>query len=134
VLRYLPDISHSIREMARVLKPGGACFVTAAPPLQANGYWPINRLATAIKIGRLTQLKQFFHSSSRLKRVFSGAGFDSLEVHGVYGGPMIFVEHLLPKMMPRLLKAWEPLDAKLADAPVLRAFSNMYLVRAVRKA
>ena len=133
VLRYLPDISPCISEMARVLKPGGMCLVTAAPPLQANAYWPINRLSAAIKIGRLTQLKQFFHSSSRLKREFSNTGFDSVEVHGVYGGPMIWVEHLFPKLMPRLLKLWEPIDAKTVDAPLLRGFSNMYLVRAVRK-
>jgi len=133
VLRYLPDISRCIREMARVLKPGGLCLVTAAPPLQANGYWPINRIAAAIKVGRLTQLKQFFHSSMRLKREFSSGGFDSVEVHGVYGGPMIWVEHLSPKIMPGLLKRWEPIDAKLSDAPVLKGLSNMYLVRAVLK-
>jgi hypothetical protein len=32
--------------------------------------------------------------------------------------------------MPPLLKVWEKIDSVIADAPVLRAFSNMTLVHA----
>jgi len=128
VLRYLPEIGPCIGEIARVLKPGGMALVTAAPPLQANAYWPVNRLATALKPGNLTALKQFFHSSGRLRREFGAAGFGAVEVHGVYGGPMIWIERLIPSAMPRLLECWEKVDERLADAPVLRHFSNMFLV------
>lgn len=128
VLRYLPDIASCVREIARVLKPGGVALVTAAPPLQANAYWPINRVASALKPRRLTALKQFFHSSGRLRREFGAAGFNRVDVHGVYGGPMIWIERLMPRVMPGLLSAWEKVDDKIADAPVLRHFSNMFLV------
>jgi ubiquinone/menaquinone biosynthesis C-methylase UbiE len=132
VLRYLPDISLCVREIARVLKPGGLALVTAAPPLQANAYWPVNRVAVAFKTGNLTPLKQFFHSSWKLKREFKAAGFSRAEIHGVYGGPMIWIERIAPRVMPVLLRAWEKVDERTADAPALRHFSNMFLVCARR--
>ena len=49
VLRYLPDLGPCLREVERVLKPGGTALVTAAPPLQANLYPPVNRLTAAFR-------------------------------------------------------------------------------------
>ncbi|HEY6403181.1 MAG TPA: class I SAM-dependent methyltransferase [Blastocatellia bacterium] len=128
VLRYLPGIDQCVREIARVLKPGGAALVTAAPPLQANLYPLVNRISAAVKIGDLTRLKQFFHSERRLRRAFKEAKFSEIEVHGVYGGPMVWVERISKAIMPALLKAWEKADEKMADAPALKHFSNMFLV------
>ena len=39
---------------------------------------------------------------------------------------------LAPRALPGFLRAWERLDAALADRPVLRELSNMFLVHAVR--
>jgi len=132
VLRYLPDDTRCIREMARVLKPGGICVATAAPVLNLNGYYLINRVANAVPVGNLVRLKQFFTTSGRLRRGFEAAGFEKPEIHGVYLGPVNWFEHLSPRALPSLLKAWEPIDARLADQPVLREFSNMFVVRGVR--
>jgi ubiquinone/menaquinone biosynthesis C-methylase UbiE len=132
VLRYLPDSSRCIREMARVLKPGGVCLATAAPLLNLNGYWLVNRLASLVPVGNLVRLKQFFTTSSRLRREFLNAGFQWPAIHGVYLGPINWVQRLAPSVLPRMLKAWEPYDAALADHPVLREFSNMFLVQAIR--
>jgi ubiquinone/menaquinone biosynthesis C-methylase UbiE len=132
VLRYLPDSSRCIREMARVLRPGGVCLATAAPLLNLNGYWLVNRIANLVGIGDLVRLRQFFTTSWRLRQEFVSAGFREPRVSGVYFGPVNWVERLAPKALPPILKSWEPIDAALADKPGLREFSNMFLVDAVK--
>lgn len=132
VYRYLPDIGPCTREIARVLKPGGTALVTVAPSFQANGYPLVNRLSSAVRIGDLTRLRQFFHSAGELRSTFGPAGFRTTAIHGVYGGPMVWVERVAPGIMPPLLRAWENVDAVTADAPVLKHLSNMFLVRATR--
>ena len=132
VLSYLPDPERSIQEMARVLRPGGMCLATAAPLLALNGYAVVNRAALAVPMGNLTRLKQFFTTSGRLRRQFHEAGFSEVTVHGVYLGPLIWIERLIPKRLAGALRRWEPIDAALADRPVLRDLSNTYLVSAVR--
>jgi ubiquinone/menaquinone biosynthesis C-methylase UbiE len=130
VLRYLPDIAPCLRELHRTLKPGGVALVTAAPLWQANGYPLVNRLAAALGTTSLTPLKQYFHSAGRLARECKAAGFENIEIHGVYGGMLVWLERLAPSSLPNLLRRWEKIDARLADAPFWRHFSNMFLVRA----
>jgi SAM-dependent methyltransferase len=132
VLRYLPDAQPSIDEMARVLRPGGVCLTTAAPLLSLNGYALVNRIGLVLPFGRLTRLKQFFTTSRALRRQFEQAGFSEVTIHGVFLGPLIWIERIAPRRLSRILRRWEPIDARLADRPVLREFSNMFLVRAVR--
>lgn len=133
VLRYLPNPERCIQEMARLLKPGGVCVVTAMPLLNLNGYWLVNRVANRVPMGDLVRLKQFFTTSGRLKAISEAAGMTSVEVHGVYTGPINWIERLAPRSLPGLLKAWEPVDARLADLPLLRECANMYVMRAVKK-
>jgi ubiquinone/menaquinone biosynthesis C-methylase UbiE len=132
VLRYLPDPERSIEEMARVLRPGGMCLGTAAPLFALNGYALVNRVALALPVGNLTRLKQFFTTSGRLRRQFHEAGFSDVTVHGVYIGPLIWIERLARKRLAPALRRWEPIDAALADRPVLRNLSNTFLVSALR--
>ena len=73
------------------------------------------------------------HSSGRLRREFINAGFAEPALHGVYFGPINWVERLAPARLPRVLKRWQPIDETLADRPLLREFSNMFLVRGVRQ-
>ena len=51
VLRYLPDIGPCVREIARVLRPGGVALVTASPLFNLNGYPLFNRPALAVPLG-----------------------------------------------------------------------------------
>lgn len=134
VLRYLPRISSCLREISRVLKPGGVCLATAAPLLNLNGYWLVNRLASSVGLPGLVRLRQYFCTSGRLRYEFSAAGFAVPQIHGVYFGPVNWVERLAPPLAPRFLRTWERLDVFLADQPILREFSNMFLVCAVRVA
>ena len=119
--------------MARVLRPGGVCLATATPLFNLNGYWLVNRAARFLPFARLVRLKQYFTTSGKLRQQCVEAGLDVRAVHGVYFGPVNWVERLIPRALPGFLRGWERLDAALADRPVLREFSNMFLVHAVRK-
>ena len=133
VLRYLPNIEATVREMGRVLKPGGMALVTAAPILSLNGYVLVNRMAKVLPAKNLVKLKQFFTTSRELRKSFEGAGFETPVIHGVYIGPVNWVERLAQGALPGFLKKWEGIDKKLADKPGLREFSNMFLVVARKK-
>jgi SAM-dependent methyltransferase len=132
VLRYLRDPGPCVREMARVLRPGGTALVTATPLLNLNGYWLVNRLAVALPVRGFVRLRQFFTTSGRLRRVFGESGFQQVAIHGVYFGPVNWIERLARGLLRPALRAWEPWDRRLADRPLLRELSNMFLVRAVR--
>ncbi len=132
VLRHLPRSAKCIAEMSRLLKPGGFCLVTATPLLNLNGYALINKIAHSVKVGDLARHKQSFHTSARLRKEFSEAGFSSVEIHGVYIGPVNWVARIFPKGLSAALKKWESVDESLADKSVLRELSNMFLVRAVK--
>jgi hypothetical protein len=118
--------------MSRLLKPGGFSLVTATPLLNLNGYALINKITHKVKISDLAQHKQSFHTSTRLQKEFSEAGFSSVEVHGVYIGPVNWIARLFPTRLPAVLKKWESLDETLADKSVLRELSNMFLIKAVK--
>jgi ubiquinone/menaquinone biosynthesis C-methylase UbiE len=133
VLRYLPGLSGCLREMARVLKPGGLCLATATPVLNLNGYWLINRLASRFNMPGLTRLRQAFSTSGQLRHEFEAAGFERPQVHGVYFGPVNWVERLAPFAAPAFLRRWEQLDSVVADRAGFRELSNMFLVHAVRR-
>ena len=130
VLRYLPDISPCLKEISRLLKPNGIALITASPILQASLYPLINKLTSSRQVGKYTNLKQFFHSQGELQTKFKEAGFGKVEVHGVYGGSINWVEQVAPPVMPPLLRVWEKIDSVTADAPVLKNFANMFLVYA----
>lgn len=133
VLRYLPRPGPCLAEMRRVLKPGGLCLVTAAPLLNANGYWLVNRLATLAPLAGLVRLKQYFTTGPGLRRRLRAAGFEAVAVKGVYTGPINWVERLAPGALRGVLRAWEPLDARLADAGPLRELANMFLARGLAR-
>jgi len=55
-----------------------------------------------------------------------------VDTHGVYLGPINWVERLAPRALPGVLRRWEPMDARLADRPLVRDLSGMLLVHAIR--
>jgi SAM-dependent methyltransferase len=132
VLRYLRSPDACLREAHRVLRAGGILVATAAPLFNVNGYFVVNRLVQLLPTRSFVRLRQFFLTSGRLRHALGRAGFADVEIHGVYTGPINWLERLAPRSLPRALKRWERFDERLADRPMLREFSNMFLVRARR--
>jgi SAM-dependent methyltransferase len=132
VLRYLPQIDPCLREMSRVLKPGGVAIATASPLFNLNGFPLLNRLGRWVPALHTVRLKQFFHTSWGLERHLRRAGFREVVAHGVYLGLGNWIERISPRSLPRFLRAFERVDGAVADRPLLRDLSGMLLVHATR--
>jgi SAM-dependent methyltransferase len=132
VLRYLPEPLPLLREIARVLRPGGRCLVTAVPWLSLNGYPLLNRLLPRRARG-FSPLRQYFTSERALRRSLSAAGLETTDVHGVYWGPVNWVERLAPSRLPAFLRRWEATDARASARAWGRATANMLLAVARKR-
>jgi ubiquinone/menaquinone biosynthesis C-methylase UbiE len=132
VLRYLPRIDPCLREMSRVLRPGGLCLATGSPLLNLNSFPLLNRLGEHVPALRTVRLRQFFRTSWGLERAFRRAGFERASAHGVYFGLGNWIERIRPRSLPGFLRALEDTDGALSDRPLLRDLSGMLLVEARR--
>jgi SAM-dependent methyltransferase len=132
VLRYLPRPELCLQELARVIRPGGWCLLTATPLFNLNGYALVNRLAAGLSVKGLTTLKQYFTTERRICRQLAEAGFDQVRVEGVYWGPLNWIQRLSPGYLRGFLIRWERIDDWLSGQPWAHNFANMLLVSAVR--
>jgi len=125
VHRYLGDPLPLLREIARVLRPGGTCFVTAVPWLSLNGYPIVNRLLP--KRPGFSPLRQYFTSVGALRGQLTAAGLLPDDVHAVYWGPLNWVERLAPRRLPGFLRRFEATDARVSASGWGRGTANMLL-------
>lgn len=132
VIRYLADPRKTLAEFHRVLKPGGMALVTAMPPFTLTGYPLVNLVTSRMQIGRLSRVRQFFHSSGRLRRLFMESGFEDVKVHAAFWGPFRNAERVAPRSVSHLLRRWERVDSALERAALAANFSNHLLAAATR--
>jgi SAM-dependent methyltransferase len=128
VLRYLPDPRAAVAELARVLRPGGVAFVTAAPRWSLSGYALLNQLTGRIKVPTFVGGKQSFLSAGEAEALFRGAGFREVVVHGLFLGPWHGLGRLSGAVLSRALRVYEPLDDWLSDRPLVRDLTNHLVI------
>jgi ubiquinone/menaquinone biosynthesis C-methylase UbiE len=130
VMRYIPDMDLALSEVYRVLKPGGRCLLTHAPKFSTSLYPLLNKLTSVIQLSKFSKVRQYFHSVKGLRRLYKKADFIDVQINARFLGPFIYVDRLYRPLVSRMLRAWEPIDDRISDLPMLRNLSNLFVVAA----
>jgi ubiquinone/menaquinone biosynthesis C-methylase UbiE len=132
VMRYLATPQDVLREFARVLAPGGLALVTFAPKFSTSLYPLVNKLTSRVRIGELSKVKQYFHTSQELQTMFRRAGFESVTVVPRFYGPFIHVNRINREAASRWLRRWERRDDAIGASGRFGNLSNLFVVVARR--
>ena len=131
-LRYFSDRGPFLKEIFRVVKPGGKVFITAAPLLSTNTYGIFNTLCRFLNLKSLISCYQSFETAGSLKRRLEKSGFDTIFVKGYFFGPYFLLDKIRPRLSSFLMRRLEGIDDALSRFDLIRNFSN-HLVSVARK-
>lgn len=103
-IEHTPDPHEAIRQMARVLKPGGYLAISTPNLL----WWPAVRFATAVKLRPFDGIENFL-SWSAFRRTLRGQGIYILEERGLHLYPFQLGCHSLSAWLDSNCQGLRPL-------------------------
>jgi ubiquinone/menaquinone biosynthesis C-methylase UbiE len=136
VLRYLhrADGRQALREMARVLKPGGQMFLTMVNKYALDGFFIDYHLRKLLRGGRISVTAPHceFVTPAELDVEIRNAGFSRAVYRGVLFGPMRLLYKLSTRIASRLAPLLEPIDDAICGIPATTPFAGHLVAIATR--
>jgi len=134
VLRYLhrADNRLALREIRRVLAPGGALFLTSVNTYALDGFYLHYRLRRMFASTSAALPHCEFTTPADIDREVREAGFCSAVHHGVLFAPMRILYKLSTGIASRIAPALEPIDDAISMRRGMRALAGHLVTIAMR--
>jgi ubiquinone/menaquinone biosynthesis C-methylase UbiE len=135
VLRYLhrSDVDQALREMRRVLKPGGRMFLTMVNRYALDGFY-IAYHARKMMAGDISAAAPHceFVTPAEVDEQVRQAGFSAAVHTGVLFGPMRILYKISTRLARKLAPVLEPIDDAIAAFPAMTRFTGHLVTVASR--
>jgi ubiquinone/menaquinone biosynthesis C-methylase UbiE len=134
VLRYLnlSDIRQALRELRRVLRPGGTMFLTMVNRYALDGFFLHHSLQRMLRPRSVDRPHCEFVTPTQLDREVRAAGFSTAVHRGVLFGPMRTLYKMSTRLARRVAPILEPIDDAICAIPWSTALAGHLVTIAKR--
>lgn len=134
VLRYLnlSDIRQALRELRRVLRPGGTMFLTMVNRYALDGFFLHYSLQRMLRPRSVDRPHCEFVTPAQLDREVRAAGFSTAVHRGVLFGPMRTLYKMSTRLARRVAPILEPIDDAICAIPRSTALAGHLVTIAKR--